>query len=104
WQAGFGTRTGAKSSDGDSDADADVDGNDFLIWQQNYSPSSAGSGAIVSTDGSVFKEPYQPDKPPRHAARPIVIPNQPARDSIFASLDQRALMWPGLPTRPHMNV
>lgn len=39
WQAGYGTTSGAKRSDGDADRDGDVDGHDFLAWQRGFRPA-----------------------------------------------------------------
>ncbi len=39
WLANHGLASGALVTQGDADRDGDVDGDDFLLWQQNYVPS-----------------------------------------------------------------
>ncbi|WP_428305690.1 dockerin type I domain-containing protein [Lacipirellula sp.] len=40
WKAHFGTASGATTATGDADGDQDVDGNDFLVWQKDFSSPS----------------------------------------------------------------
>jgi hypothetical protein len=50
WKTGFGT--GTTKADGDADDDGDVDGNDFLIWQQQFgSDRTLESDSYVPFDG-----------------------------------------------------
>ncbi len=45
------------SSDGDADGDGDTDGADFLVWQRQYSGSSAAAGAISFPTTTAVPEP-----------------------------------------------
>ena len=55
WEVGYGTVSGAATTDGDADVDGDVDGGDFLIWQQNYTgPIPLGAIAAVPEPSTLW--------------------------------------------------
>ena len=54
WQMGYGTTSGAATSDGDADGDFDVDGSDFLLWQQHTANPASFSIQTVVPEPSTF--------------------------------------------------
>jgi hypothetical protein len=49
-QIGFGTTSGAETSDGDLDGDGDVDFQDFLVLQLNFGADTPDAGVSPSAD------------------------------------------------------
>jgi len=42
---------------GDADGDGDVDGNDFLVWQNNYPTLAPGDLGLTTTGATTVPEP-----------------------------------------------
>ena len=53
WESGYGTESGALSSDGDADGDGTVDGNDFLLWQSNLGSTAQDPPNPISASTAV---------------------------------------------------
>ena len=55
WQTNLGKAGDATTADGDADGDFNVDGNDFLIWQRQYTgPAPVASVAVPEPSGAML--------------------------------------------------